>query len=200
MENYKLSPNQVGLIAYRRLLKQSLYHSKAWHTQWRLYPRRRIRGVRQGTLCSARDSVSWERDVVRKKQFLVPTRSCLCVRYYFWNFLEVVRDTTVVSRSSRYSGHDRHVRCICYYETWPFLLLAHKRPSPFFYTYPHKKTLFYTLSTAREANFGGSAIICPIPNPAIAPGAKIAFINSEKLFWVSTICAQILGFSRIYWG
>ena len=25
----------------------------------------------------------------------------------------------------------------------PFLLLAHKRPSPFFYTYPHKKTLFY---------------------------------------------------------
>jgi len=41
---------------------------------------------------------------------------------------------TVVSRSSRYSGHDR-VRCICYYETRPFLLLTHKRPSPFFYTY-----------------------------------------------------------------
>jgi len=56
---------------------------------------------------------------------------------------EVVRDTTVVSHSSRYSGHDRRVRCICYYETRPFLLLAHKRPSRFFYTYPHKKTLFY---------------------------------------------------------
>jgi len=28
--------------------------------------------------------------------------------------------------------------------TRPFLLLAHKRPSPFFCTYPHKKTLFYT--------------------------------------------------------
>jgi len=39
-------------------------------------------------------------------------------------------------RSSRYSGHERRVRCICYYETRPFLLLAHKRPSPLFYTYP----------------------------------------------------------------
>jgi len=57
-------------------------------------------------------------------------------------------------------------------------------------------TLF---STAKEANFGGSAIICPTPNPANVPGVKIPFINSEKkLFWVSTICAQILGFSRIY--
>jgi len=55
------------------------------------------------------------------------------------------------------------------------------------------------LSTAKEANFGGSAIICPPPNPANAPGAKIPFINSEKkLFWVSKISAQILGFSRIY--
>jgi len=26
---------------------------------------------------------------------------------------------TVVSRSSRYSGHDGRVRCICYYETRP---------------------------------------------------------------------------------
>ena len=56
---------------------------------------------------------------------------------------EVVRDTTVVSCSSRYSGHDRRVRCICYYETRPFLLLAHKRPIPFFYTYPHKKPLLH---------------------------------------------------------
>jgi len=34
---------------------------------------------------------------------------------------------TVVSRSSRYSGHDRRVRCICYYETRPFLLLGERR-------------------------------------------------------------------------
>jgi len=54
------------------------------------------------------------------------------------------------------------------------------------------------LSTAKEVNFGGSAIICSTPNPTNAPGAKIPFINWEKLFWVSTICAQILGFSRIY--
>jgi len=47
-----------------------------------------------------------------------------------------------LSRSSRYSGHYRRVRCICYYETRLFLLLAHKRPSPFFYTYPHKKPCF----------------------------------------------------------
>jgi len=53
---------------------------------------------------------------------------------------EVIRDTTVVPgiyghdgvpRNSRYSGHDRCARCICYYETRPFLLLAHKRPSLF---------------------------------------------------------------------
>jgi len=55
------------------------------------------------------------------------------------------------------------------------------------------------LSTAKEANFGGSAIICPTPKPANASGAEIPFINLEKkLFWVSTICAQILGFSQIY--
>jgi len=42
-----------------------------------------------------------------------------------------------------------------------------------------------TLSTAKEANFGGSAIICPTPpaNPANAPGAKIPFINSEKKYF-----------------
>jgi len=40
--------------------------------------------------------------------------------------LEVVRDTTVVSRSSRYSGHDRRVRCICYYQTRPFFCLPQK--------------------------------------------------------------------------
>jgi len=41
--------------------------------------------------------------------------------------MEVVRDTTVVPGNY---GHDG------------FLLLAHKRPSPFFYTYPHKKPSF----------------------------------------------------------
>jgi len=51
-------------------------------------------------------------------------------------------DTTGMSRSSRYSGHDQRVGYICYYETRPFLLLVHKRPSPFFYTYPHKKPSF----------------------------------------------------------
>ena len=40
-------------------------------------------------------------------------------------------------------GHDGRVRCICYYETRPFLLLAHKRPSPFFYTYAHKNPLVH---------------------------------------------------------
>jgi len=39
------------------------------------------------------------------------------------------------------------------------------------------------LSTAKEANFGGSAIICPTRNPANAPGAKIPFINSGKNYF-----------------
>ena len=57
------------------------------------------------------------------------------------------------------------------------------------------------LSTAKEANFGRSAIICPTPNLANAPGAKIPFIKfGKKLFWVSTICAQILEFSLLGLG
>jgi len=59
-------------------------------------------------------------------------------------FVPVASGIKIGSPSSRYSRHDRRVRCICYYETRPFLLLAHKRPSPFFYIYPHKKTVFYT--------------------------------------------------------
>ena len=48
------------------------------------------------------------------------------------------------------------------------------------------------LSTAKEANFGGSAIICPTPNPANAAGAKIHFINSEKIiFGVNNLCTNI---------
>ena len=70
------------------------------------------------------------------------------IRYSYWKWLGTrqsclgTTDMTVVSRSSRYSGHDHRVRCICYYETRPLLLLAHKRPSPFCYTYPHKKPSF----------------------------------------------------------
>ena len=48
------------------------------------------------------------------------------------------------------------------------------------------------LSTAKEANFGGSTIICPTPKPANAPGAKIRFINSEKIIWgVNNLCTNI---------
>jgi len=48
------------------------------------------------------------------------------------------------------------------------------------------------LSTAKEANFGGSAIICPTRNPANAPGAKIPFINSEKnILGVNNLCTDI---------
>ena len=39
------------------------------------------------------------------------------------------------------------------------------------------------LSTAKEANVGGSAIICLTRNPAIAPGVKIPLINSEKNYF-----------------
>jgi len=68
-------------------------------------------------------------------------------------YLEVVRDTTVVSRSSRYSGHDV-VSAVS----------ATTRHDRFFYL----------------------------------PTKDLAHKFKKKLFWVSTICAQILGFSRIY--
>ena len=57
------------------------------------------------------------------------------------------------------------------------------------------------LTRAKSANVGFSQVvqlIAPPTNPAYAPGAKIPFINSEKkFFWVSTMCAKILGFSRV---
>jgi len=43
------------------------------------------------------------------------------------------------------------------------------------------------LSAAKEANFGGSAI-------------NSFYKFGKKLFWVSTISEQLLGFSRIYYG
>jgi len=46
----------------------------------------------------------------------------------------------------------------------------------------------------------GSAIICPTHKPSNAPVALLSqkfLINSEKKLWVSTMCAQILVFSRV---
>jgi len=41
-------------------------------------------------------------------------------------------------------------------------------------------------------------LFAPPTNSGCAAAAKIPFINSEKeLFWVSTMCAQILGFRRV---
>ena len=42
-----------------------------------------------------------------------------CIEKGARSFVGQVKET-VVSRSSRHSGHDRRVRCICYYETRPF--------------------------------------------------------------------------------
>jgi len=57
------------------------------------------------------------------------------------------------------------------------------------------------LSRAKSANVRFSQVVqlfAPATNPASAPHAKIPFIISEKkIFWVSTMCAQILGFSRV---
>jgi len=48
------------------------------------------------------------------------------------------------------------------------------------------------LSTAKEANFGSSAIICPTPNPANAPRPKIHFINSGKnILGVNNLCTNV---------
>jgi len=40
-------------------------------------------------------------------------------------------------------------------------------------------------------------LFAPPTNPATHLVQKIPFINSEKKFWVSTMCTQILGFSRV---
>ena len=48
------------------------------------------------------------------------------------------------------------------------------------------------LSTAKEANFGGSAIIFLTPNPTNVPRAKIPLINSEKIILVvNNLCTNI---------
>jgi len=44
----------------------------------------------------------------------------------------------------------------------------------------------------------GSAIICPTHIPCYAPRAENSFYKCDMTFLcVSTVCAQILGFSRI---
>jgi len=57
------------------------------------------------------------------------------------------------------------------------------------------------LSTATSANVGFSQVVqllAPPQTPVSRLAEKIPFINSEKkIFWVSTMCAQILGFSRV---
>jgi len=93
---------------------------------------------------------------------------------------------------------------------------AHKRPSPFFWYTPHKKPSskpindqlivcrWHMLSTAKSANVGfaaGNAIICPTHKPCYAPRAENPFYKfGKKLMWVSTICAQILGFRGLGLG
>jgi len=56
------------------------------------------------------------------------------------------------------------------------------------------------LSTAKSANVGFSQVVqflAPVANPANAARAENSFVNVEKKFCVSTMCAQILGFSRV---
>jgi len=56
------------------------------------------------------------------------------------------------------------------------------------------------LSTAKSANIGlqpVAQLFAPPTNPA-APAGENSFYKSAKTFlWVSTMCAQILGFSRV---
>ena len=57
------------------------------------------------------------------------------------------------------------------------------------------------ITTAKSANVGFSQVaqlLAPPTNPAYAPCAKNSFYKfRKKIFWVSTMCAQILGFSRV---
>ena len=88
------------------------------------------------------------------------------------------------------------------------LFSAHKNLAPFSYTYPAKKPSFKllndqfiladicrvqlnqpTLDFGRYCNY--------MPHPQTLLTQKIPFINSEKILWVSTMCAQILWFSRV---
>jgi len=55
------------------------------------------------------------------------------------------------------------------------------------------------LSTAKSANVGFSQVVqlfAPPTNPAHAENSFYKF--RKKNFWVSTMCAKILGFSRVY--
>jgi len=55
-------------------------------------------------------------------------------------------------------------------------------------------------STAESANIGFSQVVqlfAPPTNPANVPRAENSFYKlRKKLLWVSSMCAQILGFSR----
>jgi len=54
------------------------------------------------------------------------------------------------------------------------------------------------LVDTKDANFGGSAIICTTPNPADAPSAKIPFMNSEKIILgVNNLCTNIRVYSDL---
>jgi len=57
------------------------------------------------------------------------------------------------------------------------------------------------LSTAKSAKVGFSQVVqlfAPPPNPAHAENSFYKF--RKKFFWVSTMCAKVLGFSRVYYG
>jgi len=57
------------------------------------------------------------------------------------------------------------------------------------------------LSTAKSANVGFSQVVqlfATLQTQLMLLVQKIPFINSEKKIWVSTMCAKILGFSRVY--
>jgi len=57
------------------------------------------------------------------------------------------------------------------------------------------------LSTAKSANVGfsqGVQLFAPPTNPAYALRAENSFYKFRKnFFWVSTMCAKILGFIRV---
>jgi len=53
------------------------------------------------------------------------------------------------------------------------------------------------LSTAKSANVGFRPVVqlsAPPTTRATHLAQKIPFMNSKKILWVSTMCAQILGF------
>ena len=57
------------------------------------------------------------------------------------------------------------------------------------------------LSRGESVNVGFLQVVqlfAPPTNPAITPRAENSFMNFEKkYFWVSTMCTQILGLSRV---